>query len=70
MTDKDAHMEVQAMIDASIDKAMAKHNRNATLISMALGFFIMALFLDGLFRALGVISPFLGIDISIMPRLQ
>ncbi len=56
--------EVQVMIDA----AMAKHNRNATLISMALGFALLALFMEGLFRILGVIPPFLGIDISIVPR--
>jgi preprotein translocase subunit SecD len=56
--------EVQVMIDA----AMTKHNRNATLISMALGFALLALFMEGLFRILGVIPPFLGIDISIVPR--
>ncbi len=55
--------QVQEMIDA----AMKKHNRNATLISMALGFVMLALFMDGLFRVLGVVPPFLNIDISILP---
>ena len=58
-------LQVQEMIDA----AMKKHNRNATLISMALGFVMLALFMEGLFRILGVIPPFLGIDISIVPRV-
>ena len=58
-------IQVQGMIDA----AMKKHNRNATLISMALGFVMLALFMEGLFRILGVIPPFLGIDISIVPRV-
>lgn len=57
--------QVQALIDA----AMSKHNRNATLISMALGIVLLALFMEGLFRVLGVIPPFLGIDISILPRI-
>ncbi len=57
--------QVQELIDA----AMAKHNRNATLISMALGMILLALFMEGLFRILGVIPPFLGIDISIVPRV-
>ena len=42
--------EVDEMIKEAIDFAMAKHNRNATLISMALGFIIMAAFIDGLLR--------------------
>ncbi len=57
--------QVQELIDA----AMAKHNRNATLISMALGMILLALFMEGLFRILGVIPPFLGIDISIVTRV-
>ena len=38
--------EVHEMIREAIDFAMAKHNRNATLISMALGFIVMAAFID------------------------
>jgi predicted AAA+ superfamily ATPase len=39
-----------------IDEAsMAKHNRDATVISMILGFTTLALFVDGLLRMLGII---------------
>ena len=57
--------QVQELIDAAI----SKHNRNATLISMTLGMILLALFMEGLFRILGIIPPFLGIDITIIPRL-
>tara|TARA_R100000152_G_C6768873_1_gene194486 strand:- start:1428 stop:1652 length:225 start_codon:yes stop_codon:yes gene_type:complete len=61
--------EVDEMIKEAIDFAMAKHNRNATLISMALGFIIMAAFIDGLLRVLGIIPPFLDIDVSIIQKI-
>ena len=54
--------EVSEMIDFAIDQ----HNRNAGQISMVLGFAFMALFADGLFRTLGLIPPFMGIDVSIV----
>jgi hypothetical protein len=47
MTDFDLE-EVQAMIDASIEKAMRKHNRNATLISACLGLTVLAFYSHGL----------------------
>ena len=54
--------EVDAMIAEAVEEAkrideasMAKHNREATIISMILGFTCLALFLDGLLRILGVI---------------
>ena len=53
-----------------IDEAsMAKHNREATVISMILGFIALALFLDGLLRLLGIIPPFADIDISIVDKI-
>ena len=52
--------------EAMIEFAINQHNRNAGLISMALGFAFIALFADGLFRTLGLIPPFLGIDVSIV----
>ena len=58
--------EVQALIDQSIAVAINQHNRNAGQISMVLGFAFMALFADGLFRTLGLIPPFMGIDVSIV----
>ena len=53
-----------------IDEAsMAKHNRDATVISMILGFTTLALFVDGLLRLLGIIPPFMGIDIDLLDRI-
>ena len=61
--------EVNQMIKEAIDFAMAKHNRNATLISMTLGFVVMAAFIDGLLRILGIIPPFMDIDVSIVQKI-
>ena len=52
--------------EAMIEFAINQHNRNAGLISMALGFAFIALFADGLFRVLGLIPPFMGIDVSVV----
>ena len=48
---------------------MAKHNRDATVISMILGFTALALFVDGLLRLLGIIPPFMEIDIDILDKV-
>ena len=68
--------EVDAMIDAAVaearaidEESMRKHNRDATIISMILGFTCLALFLDGTLRLLGIIAPFLDIDISIVDKI-
>ena len=68
--------EVDDLIKAAVDEAkeidrlsMAKHNRDATIISMILGFTCLALFLDGTLRLLGIIPPFLDIDISIVDKI-
>ena len=47
--------EVQEMIDAAI----RKHNRNASIISMCVGWIVLALFAEGLLRLIGVIPPLL-----------
>ena len=47
--------EVQEMID----DAIRRHNRNAGIISMFVGFFILGLFSEGLLRLIGVIPPLL-----------
>ena len=47
--------EVQEMID----DAIRRHNRNAGMISMFVGFFILGLFSEGLLRLIGVIPPLL-----------
>ena len=47
--------KVQEMIDAAI----RKHNRNASIISMCVGWVVLALFAEGLLRLIGVIPPVL-----------
>ena len=68
--------EVDALIKYAIDEArkideasMAKHNRDATVISMVLGFTALALFVDGLLRLLGIIPPFMQIDIDLLDKI-
>tara|TARA_B000000609_G_scaffold143_1_gene120 strand:+ start:401 stop:757 length:357 start_codon:yes stop_codon:yes gene_type:complete len=68
--------EVDALIKYAIDEArkideasMAKHNRDATVISMILGFTALALFVDGLLRLLGIIPPFMEIDIDLLDKI-
>ena len=51
------------------EESMAKHNRDATVISMILGFTALALFVDGLLRLLGIIPPFMGIDIDLLDQI-
>ena len=48
------------------EESMRKHNRDATIISMILGFTALALFVDGLLRILGIIPPFLDLDVNIL----
>ena len=45
--------EVQEMIDAAI----RRHNRNASIISMCVGWVVLALFAEGLLRLIGAIPP-------------
>ena len=68
--------EVDKLIKDAVDEArrideesMAKHNRDATVISMILGFTTLALFVDGLLRLLGGTPPFMGIDIDILDKI-
>ena len=51
------------------EESMRKHNRDATVISMILGFTALALFVDGLLRLLGIIPPFMGIDIDLLDKI-
>ena len=54
-----------------IDEAsMANHNREATVISMILGFTTLALFVDGLLRMLGIIPPFMDLDVNILDKIE
>ena len=68
--------EVDKLIKEAVDEArrideesMRKHNRDATIISMILGFTALALFVDGLLRLLGIIPPFLHIDIDVLDKI-
>ena len=68
--------EVDLMIEAAVaearaidEESMRKHNREATIISMILGFTCLALFLDGLLRILGIIPPFAGLDVNIIDQI-
>ena len=45
--------EVQEMID----DAIRRHNRNASIISICVGWVVLALFAEGLLRLIGVIEP-------------
>ena len=65
--------EVDGLIKAAVDEAraideesMRKHNRDATIISMILGFTCLAMFVDGLLRILGIIPPFMDIDVNVI----
>jgi AAA15 family ATPase/GTPase len=73
--------EVDVLINAAVEKAvaeavkideasMAKHNREATVISMILGFTTLALFVDGLLRMLGIIPPFMDLDVNILNKIE
>ena len=69
---EDDAMVAEAVEEARrIDEAsMAKHNREATIISMILGFTCLALFLDGLLRILGVIPPFMHLDVNVIDQIK
>ena len=72
--------EVDVLISAAVKEAvdearkideasMAKHNRDATVLSMILGFTTLALFVDGLLRMLGIVPPFMDLDVNILERI-
>ena len=73
--------EVKILLEAAVkeavdearridDESMAKHNREATVISMILGFTNLALFVDGLLRMLGIIPPFMHLDVNILDKIE
>lgn len=43
-------------VDVMIKKAIDQHNKNATLISMALGFSLLGFYADGLLRVVDIVS--------------
>ena len=62
----DYRKEVQGMIDLEL----GKHTRSSAILSAALGVFILFLFMDMLFRVLGLIPPFMGIDVRVVETLR
>ena len=73
--------EVKILLEAAVkeavdearridDESMPKHNREATVISMILGFTTLALFVDGLLRMLGIIPPFMHLDVNILDKIE
>ena len=65
--------EVNMLIQAAVAEAkeldrisMANHNRSATIISMILGLICLALFVDALLRILGIIPPFMDLDVNVI----
>ena len=73
--------EVKILLEAAVkeavdearridDESKAKHNRAATVISMILGFTTLALFVDGLLRMLGIIPPFMHLDVNILDKIE
>ena len=66
----DAVKEAVAEAKKIDEESMAKHNRDATVISMILGFTTLALFVDGLLRMLGIIPPFMDLDVNILDKIE
>ena len=63
---KPSHTISKHEVEVMIAAAIKQHNHNASIISMILGTIVLALFLDGLLRLLGIVPPFMGIDIDII----
>ena len=75
-TKDEVNMLISAAVKEAVDEArkideesMAKHNRDATVLSMILGFTTLALFVDGLLRVLGIVPPFMDLDVNILERI-
>ena len=76
-TKEEVNVLIEAAVKEAVDEArridnesMAKHNREATVISMILGFTTLALFVDGLLRMLGIIPPFMHLDVNILDKIE
>ena len=76
-TKEEVDVLIAAAVKEAVDQAreideesMAKHNRDATVISMILGFTTLSLFVDGLLRMLGIIPPFMDLDVNILDKIE
>ena len=75
-TKEEVNVLLKSAIKEAVDEArkideesMAKHHRDATVLSRILGFTALALFVDGLLRLLGIIPPFMDIDIDVLDKI-
>ena len=75
-TKEEVRILLEAAVKEAVDEArkideesMAKHNRDATVLSMILGFTALALFVDGLLRVLGIVPPFMDLDVNILEKI-
>ena len=75
-TKEEVKILLEAAVKEAVDEArkideesMAKHNRDATVLSMILGFTTLALFVDGLLRVLGIVPPFMDLDVNILEKI-
>ena len=76
-TKEEINVLIESAVKEAVDEArkideesMAKHNRDATVLSMILGFTTLALFVDGLLRMLGIIPPFMHLDVNILDKIE
>ena len=76
-TKEEVNILLEAAVKEAVDEArrideesMAKHNRDATVLSMILGFTTLALFVDGLLRMLGIIPHFMHLDVNILDKIE
>jgi len=65
--------EVDKLIESAVaeakaidEESMRQHNIKATVISMILGLICLALFVDGLLRILGIVPPFMDLDVNVI----
>ena len=52
-------MVTEEKVQEMIDDAIRRHNRNAGIISVIVGWVVLSLFAEGLLRLIGVIPPLL-----------
>ena len=76
-TKEEVNILLEAAVKEAVDEArrideesMSKHNRDATVLSMILGFTTLALFVDGLLRMLCIIPPFMHLDVNILDKIE
>ena len=59
MLTMNSNYATKEQVQEMIDDAIRQHNRNASIISMCVGWVVLALFAEGLLRLIGVIPPLL-----------